>query len=213
MVQAVGIGNIIVHQAPDRTFILYNALHIPNAGVQLVSVSALWRYSKQKVCFDGPTCSVTLDTDIVATGTLNNRTGLYDLDIPHHNASAYATTASPTIETWHHRLGHTNYQCIQSMACKGMVKGLPPSLSNLTPSKCVSCVLGKQMRTSVPKKREEGRRATRWLEIVWIDLFGLVNVASCTGNQYMLDIVDDYTSFVFSIPLATKDQAYPILQA
>ena len=29
----------------------------------------------------------------------------------------------------------------------------------------------------------------------------------------MLDIVDDYTSFVFSIPLATKDQAYPILKA
>ena len=29
----------------------------------------------------------------------------------------------------------------------------------------------------------------------------------------MLDIVDDYTSFVFSIPLATKDQAFPTLQA
>ena len=99
------------------------------------------------------------------------------------------------------------------MARKGMVKGLPTSLSNITPSKYVSCVLGKQTRTSVPKKREEGRRATKQLEIVCIDLFGLVNVTSRTGNQYMLDIVDDYTSFVFSIPLATKDQAYSNLRA
>ena len=29
----------------------------------------------------------------------------------------------------------------------------------------------------------------------------------------MLDIVDDYMNFVFSIPLATKDQAYPTPQA
>ena len=69
------------------------------------------------------------------------------------------------------------------------------------------------MRTLVPKKREEVRRATKQLEIVWIDLFGPVNVTSCTGNQYMLDIVDDYTSFVFSIPLAMKDQAYCNLRA
>ena len=48
--------------------------------------------------------------------------------------------------------------------------------------------------------------------MVWIDLFGPVNVTSRTGNQYMLDIVDDYTNYFFSIPLAMKDQAYPILQ-
>ena len=212
VVQAVGIGNIIIHQGPGHTFILYNALHIPNVGVRLISISALWRYSGQKVCFDGPTCTVTSNTNIVATSTLNNKTGLYDLNIPSHTTSAYTITASPTIETWHHCLGHTNYQCIQNMARKGMVKGLPSSLSNLTPSKCVSCVLGKQTRTPVPKKREEGRRATRQLEIVWIDLFGPVNVTSRTGNQYMLDIVDDYTNYAFSIPLATKDQAYPTLK-
>ena len=166
VVQAVGIGNIVIHQTPDRTFILYNALHIPNAGVCLVSVSALWRYSGQKVCFDGPTCTVTLGTNVVATGTLNHKTGLYNLDIPHPTVSAYTITASPTIETWHHHLGHTNYQCIQNMARKGTVKGLPSSLSSLTPSKCISCVLGKQTKTSVPKKCEEGKRATRRLDIV-----------------------------------------------
>ena len=94
-----------------------------------------------------------------------------------------------------------------------MVKGLPLSLSTTTPSKCISCVLGKQTRTPVPKKREDGRRATKRLEIVWIDMIGPESVISHTGNQYILDIVDDYSSYVFSIPLKTKDQAYPMLQA
>ena len=161
VVQAIGIGNIVIHQTSNHTLILYNALHIPNVGVQLISVSALWRYSQQKVCFNGSTCNIVLNDNIIATGTLNNRTSLYDLDIPNVGDSAYTITVPPTIETWHHRLGHTNYQCIQNMARKGMVKGLPSSLSNITPSKCVSCVLGKQTRTSVPKKHEEGRRATK----------------------------------------------------
>jgi len=105
----------------------------------------------------------------MATGTLNIKTGLYDLDIPSASeisAEAYAVTAPPTLETWHRRLGHTNYQCIQNMARMNMVKGLPLSLSTTTPSKCVSCVLGKQTRTPVPKKREEGRRATRRRESI-----------------------------------------------
>ena len=87
------------------------------------------------------------------------------------------------------------------------------SLSNMASSKCASCVLRKQTRTPVPKKCEEGKRATRHLEIVWIDMIGPESVVSCTGNQYMLDIVDNYTKYVFSIPLKTKDQAYPALRA
>ena len=78
VVQAIGIGNIVIHQTPNCTLVLYNALHIPNAGVQLISVSALWQYSQQKVCFNGSMCSIVLNDDIIATGTLNNRTGLYN---------------------------------------------------------------------------------------------------------------------------------------
>ncbi|KAF8908519.1 hypothetical protein CPB84DRAFT_1744153 [Gymnopilus junonius] len=122
VVKAIGIGNIVIHQAPGCTLILYNALHIPDASVHLVSISALWHYSQQKVNFDGPTYNVTFDGKVVGTSTLNAKTGLYDLDVPPINASAYAVTAPTMLETWHHCLGHTNYQCIQHMARNGMVK-------------------------------------------------------------------------------------------
>jgi GAG-pre-integrase domain len=124
VVKAIGIGNIIIHQPYNRTLILHNALHIPDAGVRLISISSLWRYSQQKVRFDGPTCSITADDMVMAMGTLHLKTGLYDLDVPTSNelsTGAYTVTASPTLETWHRRLGHTNYQCIQNMARMSMV--------------------------------------------------------------------------------------------
>jgi hypothetical protein len=54
------------------------------------------------------------------------------------------------------------------MAKKGTLTGAPTS-SVLRPPKCDACILGKQMRTPVPKKRKEGEghRAMRKLEKVW----------------------------------------------
>lgn len=66
----------------------------------------------------------------------------------------------------------------------------------------------------VPKKcKGEGHRATRRLEKVWVDLSGQHAVESCTGNLYIMDIVDDYTSFLWSIPLKCKDDAFSELKA
>ncbi|TFK58591.1 hypothetical protein BDN72DRAFT_729714, partial [Pluteus cervinus] len=56
------------------------------------------------------------------------------------------------------------------MARHDMIAGMPSKFSSMP--KCDSCVVGKQTRTPVPKKREEGdgHRATRRLEKVWVDL-------------------------------------------
>ncbi|KAF9067036.1 hypothetical protein BDP27DRAFT_1148414, partial [Rhodocollybia butyracea] len=106
-------------------------------------------------------------------------------------------------------LGHANYQAIYDMSQKDMVKGMPIDLSS-APPKCQSCVLGKQTKTPVPKKREEGHRATRRLEKVWVDLSGPeARNSAChrsrTGNNYIMNIVDDYTSYPWTIPLVNKD--------
>jgi hypothetical protein len=100
------------------------------------------------------------------------------------------------------------------MTKKGMLTGVPTS-SVLRPPKCDACILGKQTRTLVPKKRKEGEghRATRKLEKVWVDLSGPHAVRSRTGNEYVIDIVDDCTSFPWSIPLKTKDNTFLELKA
>ena len=48
---------------------------------------------------------------------------------------------------------------------------------------------------------------------MWVSLSGLHAVKSCTGNEYVIDIVDDCTSFPWSIPLKNKDNTFPELKA
>ena len=45
------------------------------------------------------------------------------------------------------------------------------------------------------------------------DLIGPISVMSANGNHYVMDLLDDYTSKGWSIPLKSKDQAFPELQA
>jgi transposase InsO family protein len=98
------------------------------------------------------------------------------------------------------------------MVKSGMIPGMPPNLHHEDPPKCKFCVLGKQMKTPVPKHREEGpgHRATRKLEKVWVDLSG-PHVKSRTGNEYIMNIVDDFTSCVWPIPLKRKSDAFNYL--
>jgi hypothetical protein len=51
-----------------------------------------------------------------------------------------------------------------------------------------------------------------WLEKVWVDLSGPHDVISRTGGQYVMNIVDDHTSFIWPIILKNRSDAFPALQ-
>jgi transposase InsO family protein len=87
------------------------------------------------------------------------------------------------------------------------VEGMPVDLSP-TPPKCEACILGKQTRTAVPKLRE-GERATAPLERIFVDLCGPMSIPSRTGRLYSMNIIDDFSSFVWSLPLHSKSDAFP----
>jgi Reverse transcriptase (RNA-dependent DNA polymerase)/GAG-pre-integrase domain len=215
-ITAHGIGDIRIQVAKDAYLWLRNSLFIPNATVRLISVSSLTSDSNATVHFDHQKCWVTsrLNGNTIAEGALLPDLKLYALNIPiYPTDTAYPVVHIPDLDTWHRRLGHANFQTISDMARIGTIKGMPLSITN-APPKCDSCILGKQTKTSVPKKREEGigHRATRKLEKVWVDLVGPAAVTSRTGNRYVMDIVDDYTSHPWSIPLKTKDEAFQYLK-
>jgi len=88
------------------------------------------------------------------------------------------------------------------MAKNSLIPGMPMKFPPTNPPKCKFCVLGKQTKTPVPKMCKEGlgHKATRVLEKVWVDLSSQ-HMRLCTGNEYVMDIVDDYTSQLWSIPL------------
>ena len=59
----------------------------------------------------------------------------------------------------------------------------------------------------------EGPRATMPLERVFVDLCGPMSIPSRSNRLYCMNIIDDYSSFVWSLPLLSKDEAAPALKA
>ena len=80
------------------------------------------------------------------------------------------------------------------------------------PATCEHCILGKQAKNPVPTVRE-GKKASRILETVYIDLMGPQDVTSSMGNHFVMDIIDDHSDQAWAIPLANKSNAFPKLQA
>ena len=166
--------------------------------------------------FDEDTCWLTSKSSraIIACGYLLAKMRLYSLSLhsPQTN-HAYTIHHEPDLETWHCHLGHANYQCVAGLAHKGMVTGMSQSLATLKVSKCEYCVLGKQTKTIVPKTRggnkDDGNHATCMLGKVWIDLSGPDAVMSCTGNRYIMNLVDNKSSCGGSIPIPKKSDALP----
>jgi hypothetical protein len=123
---------------------------------------------------------------------------------------SFIATRVPDIETWHRRLGHVNYKSIVDMSDHAMVKGMHINLSS-APPKCQPCILGKQTRTPVPKIRE-GVRAKEILDVVYIDLTGPQSVQSASGFNYVMNIIDDASSFVHTALLPLKSSAIKALK-
>ena len=211
-ITAIGMGSIKLRVARGAYIILQNALYIPNATVRLISVSTLARDNQAVAHFDENSCWITNKSTsaIIARGTLLPNKNLYSLALHSiHAEHAFTTQHAPDLETLHRRLGHANYQTLKEMVSSGMIPGMPKHLHREDPPKCEFCVLGKQTKTPVPKLREvgTGHRATKRLEKVWVDLSG-PHVRSRTSNEYVMNIVDDYTSRVWSIPLKGKGDAF-----
>lgn len=221
VIYATGIGEInlrvLTDDGADHILTLKDALYIPRATVRLVSVSALARFSAINSHFDDTGCWFTdrLTGQTIARGTLSPPQYLYDLNLHAIQSISHvlATTYAPDLEVWHRRLGHVSYQTVKALAHAGTLQGVSSSSIPAEAPKCDACILGKQTKTPVPKSRQEGHRATEKLEVVWVDLTGPMAVVSRTGNKYVMDILDDYTSMSWEIPLATKDQALTEFQA
>jgi hypothetical protein len=215
-VWAIGIGDIKLHIGRGTHLILQNVLYIPEATVCLISIRCLTTDSNVIAHFNNTSCWLSTKSSgmTIARGTLLPQKNLYSLNILLAQAEhVLIVHHTPTLETWHHRLGHANYQSIHDMFNNGHLKGatLPSSIPH---TQCDSCILGKQSKTPVPKKQEEGigHRATRKLEKVWIDLSGPHHVTSYSGFNYAINIVDDYSSFSWTILLKLKSDALINLQ-
>jgi len=211
-IQAVGVGTLRLIVARGIHITLDNILFIPTATVRLISVSALCAAHRCMASFDATNCWVQARSGTrMLSGTLTSRR-LYALSGGQLSAEhTYLAHHLPTLQSWHRHLGHANYRAVYDLVRSGNATGMPVNLS-VVPPKCDACILGKQTRTSVPKVRT-GSRASRKLGIVHVDLMEHPDTVSATGHKYVMNIIDNFSSYAWAIPLATKSDAFPALQA
>jgi hypothetical protein len=191
-----------------HTLKLTDVLYISDSNVCLISVIALNRSNNYTTHFDSNNCWVTnKGNTVLVHGSISPSKRLYTLStktpfVQHQKqrpAESALYTRVPDIETWHRRLDHCNTRSIIDMAKSGISKGMPIDLS-LLPPKCHHCALGKQSHTPVPKARE-GNKADKRLGKVYVDLCGPMAVTSHAGNLYSMNLIDDFTGYVWSVPL------------
>ena len=95
---------------------------------------------------------------------------------------------------WHRRLGHANWRLISKFSKLQLVKDLP-NIDYHSDALCGPYQKGKIVKSSF--KSKDIVSTSRPLELLHIDLFGPVNIASLYGSKYGLVIVDDYNRWTW----------------
>ncbi|GKF33165.1 putative ribonuclease H-like domain-containing protein, partial [Tanacetum coccineum] len=102
---------------------------------------------------------------------------------------------------WHRRLGHVNFKNINKLVRSNLVRGLPSKTFKHDHS-CLACRKGKQHKASCKKLEEKTVREP--LELLHMDLFGPVSVASLNKKKYCLVVTDDCSRFSWVFFLVYK---------
>ncbi|GJS06214.1 putative ribonuclease H-like domain-containing protein [Tanacetum coccineum] len=120
----------------------------------------------------------------------------------------YANATADESKLWHRRLGHVNLKNINKLVKGHLVRGLPSKFF-VNDHTCVACKKGKQHKASCKAKLD--RIIRKPLELLHMNLFGLVSVESINKKRYCLVVTDDFSRFSWVFFLATKDETSEIL--
>ncbi|XP_019085816.1 PREDICTED: uncharacterized protein LOC109126581 [Camelina sativa] len=187
------IGSTTISSAKG-TIPLNEVLVCPDMQKNLLSVS--------KLC-DDYSCGVFFDSDFVYIIDLTTqkvvskgprKKGLYVLQNQEFVAFYSNRQCAATLDTWHHRLGHSNSRILQHLrACKE----IEVNKSRTSPI-CEPC----QMRKSNKLQFfSSDSRDLQPLERVHCDLWGPSPVVSNKGFKYYAVFVDDHSRYSWFFPL------------
>ncbi|GJY13114.1 retrovirus-related pol polyprotein from transposon TNT 1-94 [Tanacetum coccineum] len=183
-----------------------NVEHVDNLAFNLLSVGQICD-NKCQVLFTEEGSEIIKDGKIIGNGIRKN--GLYVMKFENKSQDKLClATVVDNSTLWHRRLGHAYMHLIQSLSSKELVRNLP----KLKYDKyfCDACKIGKQAHASHKAKNMVSTK--RCLELLHMDLFGPLAIKSFGRNIYTLVVVDDYSSYTWTIFLKTKNEAFEKLE-
>ena len=93
---------------------------------------------------------------------------------------------------WHKKLCHLNFKAMNQLMKKNLLIGLP-KVEFTKDGLCDAFQKGKQRKTSFKSNTESS--IDERLQVLHMDLFGLVNIMSISKKKYCLVIVNDFRRF------------------
>ncbi|GJT26305.1 retrovirus-related pol polyprotein from transposon TNT 1-94 [Tanacetum coccineum] len=138
---------------------------------------------------------------------------LYTISISDMAASSPVCLMSKATSTkswlWHRRPSHLNFGTINDLTRLDLVDGLP-KLKYRKDYLCSACERGKSKKASHPPKLVPSDHSK--LELLHIDLCGLLRVSLINGKKYILMIVDDFSRYTWVYFLRSKDETPEIIK-
>jgi hypothetical protein len=195
-----GLGKIAI--SPDHS--ISNVFLVYSLDYNMLSVSQLCKMGYNCLFTDvGVTVFIRSDDSIAFKGVLDGQ--LYLVDFNDNKAELNTCLVAKTNMgwLWHHQLAHIGMMNLHKLLKGEHILGL----TNVHFEKdriCSACQAGKQVGVHHPHKNI--MTTDRPLELLHMDLFGLIAYISIGRSKYCLVIVDDYSRFTWVFFLQEKSQ-------
>src|SRR3954468_13493775 len=174
----IGSGTICIGNSPFIT----NVLLVDGLAYNLLDISQL-SDNGYDIIFSQKSCKAVSQKDgsILFTGKRKNNVYKTDLQDLKNQKVTCVMSVSEEQWVWHRRLGHASLRKISQINKLNLVRGLP-NLKYKSDALCEACQKGKFSKPAFKSKNVVS--SSRPLELLHIDLFGLVKTASVRGKKY-----------------------------
>ncbi|GKB43088.1 retrovirus-related pol polyprotein from transposon TNT 1-94 [Tanacetum coccineum] len=196
----MGYGDYVIGDS-----VISRVYYVEGLGHNLFSVGQFCN-SDLEVAFRKHTCFVR-DLDGVDLIKGSHGTNLYTISVEDMMRSSPICLLSKASKNkswlWHRRLNHLNFDTINDLARKDLVRGLP-RLKFEKDHLCSTCQLGKSKKAT--HKPKTVNTIMEVLHTLHMDLCGPIRVQSINGKKYILVIVDEYSRFTWVKFFISKDE-------
>jgi len=188
----------VPNRASTTPIVLRDALHAPDIGVTVVSISRIAK-AGYPVLFKDNRCKIHNKNEKVIGDIPVSDNGIYK--VLHAGA---ATLEQVDLLTLHRRLGHVSVNTIRTLIRNNVVAGLQ-LLNDSSPFFCESCEYAKTTRKPINKERQ-AEQASAFGDEVHLDLWGPSPLATIGGRTYYVTFTDDFSRYPSLELLKSKDE-------
>lgn len=195
-----GVGRVLLKVSLPgsvvKTVTLHDVLHVPGLTYNLLSISKADKRNKVTTFSENECKIMDLFDNLIAVGRKVGN--LYFLDCA--SGDEVCQVVSSNANLWHQRFGHLSESSLHKMMKNNLVNDMKCDIAKL--DFCEPCAIGKNHRTSFPKKKE--KESSEILDLVHSDVCGKMNCKSLSGAEYFLTFLDEASHYVWIYFLKRK---------